>query len=281
MILSEINDGLGNQLFKYATGLALSQKHGVSLKLEKHWFTHQSNSSVREYCLNHFAISAEDASYEEIDEYINRDTFFHRLITPYYKRIRVYEKAARYDPNFSKIPSHAYILGYWQSWRYFHDYKSLLLKEFTIITEPEDKAIPYLELVESGNSVGIHIRRGDYITNPSYNVLSLDYYRSAAQYLQKRYQDLSWFIFSDDLEWAKQNVDFIENPVFVEGLNSIDDFRLLNKCKHNVIANSTYSWWAAYLKNNSDCIVIAPKQSFPSTSLYTLEDFYPPKFILV
>lgn len=281
MIIIEINDGLGNQLFKYAVGFALAQKHHVPLKMEKHWFTHETNASFRQYQLHHFNISAEDASYEEIDEFINKDTFFHRLFTPYYKRARVYEKATKYDSNFDKIPAHTYLLGYWQSWRYFNTYKLKLLKEFALITPPKEVALPYLRLVENENSVGIHIRRGDYVSNPTFNVLTMDYYREAVLYLKGKHTNLIWFVFSDDLSWAREHMDFLDNPVFVAGLSDIDDFRLLNLCRHHIIANSTFSWWAAYLKPSNEGVVIAPKVPFQTDTLQAPADFFPPDFTLI
>ena len=281
MILSQISDGLGNQLFQYATGFAFAQKHGVPFKLEKHWFTHEINTSFRQYSLDYFNIQAEDASYAEIDAFIDKDTFFHRLVTPYYKRIRVFEGANKFDPKFLKIKPNTYLLGYWQSWRYFHDCKNLLLKEFQITLPVDDHSKKYLEEIQNGNSVGVHIRRGDYVTNPTFNTLSMDYYRSAVDYLNKKLPDLKWFVFSDDQEWAKQNLDFIDKPVFVEGLSTIEDFRLLNKCRHNIVANSTFSWWAGYLKADANAIVIGPQKPFATNMLYAPEDYYPPEFILM
>lgn len=281
MIISQISDGLGNQLFQYATGYAVAQKHQVPFKLEKHWFTHESNSSVREYCLDHFNIHAEDASYEEIDRYIFKDTNFHRIITPYFWRSRVFEGASKFDPKFLKIRSHAYLLGHWQSWRYFHKYKHQLLTEFSIITPQDEKSKGYHDRILNTNSVGIHVRRGDYLTNSRFNALGIDYYRSAVEYLSDRKQTLEWFIFSDDLSWTKENLSFIPNATYVEGLSAIEDFRLLNKCKHNVIANSTFSWWAGYLKDDENALVISPKQPFDSDSLYAPKDFLPPEFILI
>lgn len=282
MIVTSLNSGLGNQLFQYAFGRALALHHGVDLKLNLYWYKSEVNSSFRAYELDKFKIEAPEADWKELDDYILRDTRWHRLFKPYYKRLRVYEKGHRYDENMFRSNPHTYFDGYWQSWKYFDKYKTVLLKEFQLKEPAKSTSLEWLDKMKSSESVAIHIRRGDYVANASFNVLPMDYYHRAIEQMKVALNDTQqWFVFSDDIEWAEANLTFLKSPMFVKGLSTLEDFRLMNACKHNIIANSSYSWWAAWLKDLSVSKVFAPKQPFTNSDLYQAEDYYPKEFMLV
>ncbi|MBO0951850.1 alpha-1,2-fucosyltransferase [Fibrella forsythiae] len=279
MIVSSITSGLGNQLFQYAFGRALSLYHSVPLKTDLYWFQHEQNTSHRKYGLTHFNIQAPEATWQELDTYIFADTKWHRLTRPYYKRIRIEERSNKYDANVWKFPKHTYVLGFWQAWRYFADYHAPIREEFQIITPPSDQAARYLDQMSRGTSVSVHIRRGDYLTNPTFNTLTPEYYQRAISYLQERYESLNWFVFSDDMPWVQENITLPESTTLVKGLSDIDDFRLMNAARHSIIANSTFSWWAAWLKETGDHVIVAPQTPFTHEWLWSGDDLFPPHFV--
>ena len=279
MIITHLSDGLGNQLFNYAFGRVLSLHHQVPLKTDLYWFKHEVNTAYRTYGMSHFDIQAPEASWQELDEYIFADTKWHRLTTPYYKRVCIREKARRYDPNVWRFPRKTFLTGYWQAWRYYANYHEELRREFRIVTPPSASAARLYDQFRSDSSVAIHIRRGDYLTNQSFNVLPIDYYNTAINYLQERYESLNWYVFSDDPKWAYDNLTSAKNPFIVQGLADIDDFRLMNSTNHSIIANSTFSWWAAWLKPLDGRTIIAPKTPFHDSSLWNADDFLPPHFV--
>lgn len=282
MIVTSLNSGLGNQLFQYAFGRALAIHHNVDLKLNLYWYQSDVNSSFRAYELDNFAIQAPEATWQELDDYILKDTKWHRLFRPYYRRLRVYEQSHRFDPNVFKSNPHTYFDGYWQSWKYFDKQKSILLKEFQFNAPAEGSTKEWLDKIANTESVAVHIRRGDYVNNSSFNVLPIEYYMKACAQLKEELGDKQqWFVFSDDMEWAEKNLSFLQNPHFVRGLSGLNDFRLMQACRHNVIANSSFSWWAAWLKDLSVSKVFAPKQAFTNADLYPVEDYYPPQFKLI
>ena len=136
-------------------------------------------------------------------------------------------------------------------------------------------------------AVSLHIRRGDYVSNPVTNnyhgTCSLAYYKKAVLLLKEKIENPSFFIFSDDLLWARENLDFINDMTFIDLDKSIPDheeMHLMSQCKHNIIANSSFSWWGAWLNENSDKIVIAPKKWFSDNTINT-EDLIPAKWMRI
>lgn len=161
--------------------------------------------------------------------------------------------------NFKKL-SHSIILdGTWANYRYFDDYYHLIKKKFVFKKFIDERNIALSEKIKSCNSVSIHIRRGDYLFR-GHLVMSLKYYSSAINIIRDKINSPYFFIFSDDIVWVKNEFE-VSNSYFVDWNkdNSYNDMHLMSLCKHNIIGNSTYSWWAAYLNTNKSKIVIAPK----------------------
>lgn len=152
--------------------------------------------------------------------------------------------------------------GYWQNQRYFIDIEEEIKSSFQFKNELSEKNETYLHSIRQSNSISVHIRRGDYIGHESLGGLcSLEYYQNAIAIIQAKIESASFFIFSDDMEWCKNNLLLPANTTFVEGnkgQNSYVDMQLMSNCKHNVIANSSFSWWGAWLNQNLEKIVIAP-----------------------
>ena len=156
--------------------------------------------------------------------------------------------------------------GYYQNERYFKDIENIIRKEFTLknsLSESAEKI--YSDIKNKPDSVSVHIRRGDYISDPSANAnhgtCSVEYYENALSIIRKKVKSPTFFIFSDDISWVKENLK-IENAIYVSNpeIKDYEELILMSKCKHNIIANSSFSWWGAWLNQNSNKIVIGPKQ---------------------
>lgn len=290
MIIINIIGGLGNQMFQYAFGYALSQsKKNVILKLDINSF---EMYNLRDYELHIFNINTLFASKEEVKKLkYKKENLFEKIkrksrkkslafATTYYK-----EQYFNFDKNVFNAENNTYFEGYWQSEKYFKKYRKELLRQFTLKKEIHFQSQRYEQDIKATMSVSLHIRRGDYVTNAHTNSVhgtcSLEYYKSAVLKIEKEVENAQFFVFSDDLAWAKQNIDFIDNIVFVE-LDEIvpdrEEMYLMSQCKHNIIANSSFSWWGAWLNQNQNKIVITPKHWFNDTSLDT-SDLIPKTWI--
>ena len=253
MVISKITSGLGNQMFQYALGKSISIKHNAILKLDIS--AYDKFKPHNGYRLNAFNIDEHIASRYEmrIFKILSKLSIFTKKVRYKEKERTIYDKNVFND-------SHIYLSGYWQNEKYFLDIKDILQKKFMPKEEISIHAKEYLKIIQSTNSVSIHIRRGDYLKHPNLGVLGLHYYISAVEYLSRKKEDLTFFIFSDDIEWCMENFEFLEKKVYVKHTKTdIDDMFLMRNCQHNIIANSTFSWWAAWLNENNDKIIISPK----------------------
>jgi hypothetical protein len=249
MIIAKIIGGLGNQLFQYAFARHISIIHNTELKLD---ISAYSDYNIHKYSLSNFNILEKFCSNEEISELVP-----------------VKEKHFHFDPDFKKTIDNSYINGYWQCEEYFKDISDVLKLEFAL-KSPMEKADEVIsELISNSNSISIHIRRGDYVPG-SYNdqvsdCLTLEYYKNAIDILSKIVHNPIFFVFSDDMNWVKKNLK-LEQQIFYVDYNSSDnnyqDLRLMSLCKHNIIANSSFSWWAAWLNDNPKKQIFAPKKWF-------------------
>ena len=163
-----------------------------------------------------------------------------------------------------EISSNIYLTGYWQSYKYFHEIKNLLYAEFFRDIVINDEYKKFINFVTGINSVSVHIRRGDYVTNKNANkfhgVLPYTYYESSFRFLKKKFPNAYFIIFSDDINWCKANI-LNESTVFIETINQDDvqEMKLMSMCSHFIIANSSFSWWPAFLSTNHNKLVVSPK----------------------
>ena len=271
MIVVKINGGLGNQLFQFAAGRALAERHRTKLVLDLGWFNNRpSGNTPWKYELHRYPIQARVTT--SIEQFLCR--FYQGRIVrriPFLpRRWRHFrEKHFRYEPSFEQLPNQVYLDGYWQSSRYFESIGNLIRQELQPIALPGETNAHLMQVMANSNSVALHIRRGDYLSNPTavnyHGVCSLEYYQSAIDFMASKLQNPIFYIFSDDLEWAKANLNIQHAAYFVDnnsGENAFQDLRLISSCKHQIIANSSFSWWGAWLNFNPDKIVIAPKKWF-------------------
>lgn len=260
MIVIKIKCGLGNQLFQYALGSALSDKE-VVVKYDLSWFGNYNEKDVpRDLAIDEFKIDMPLATTAEIDS-----------VRP--NKLQLFFEKARgkfilnhhYSYNAGILKKkNAYLDGYFQSFKYFEVIRDKLLNEFQLVKGYSELANALKTSIEGEvDSVAIHIRRGDYATiREDYNGLcGMDYYKKGIDLIKAKVSNIKLFVFSDDIEWTRTNLDFGLPIEFVSrpGLTDAEELLLMSLCKHQVIANSTFSWWAAWLNQNPQKIVVAPK----------------------
>jgi hypothetical protein len=288
MIIVKIYGGMANQLFQYAAGYALSLKHGVPLKLDISYFQEPNTDTKREFELNKFFIDYQIASQEEIHQIFKfgkLDYAWNKLM-PYSKKRFYGEKQICYDVNFFKLGSHVYLRGYFQSEKYFLECKLSILKQFIFRNMADDQIHLFFEKLNQQKTVALHVRLGDYL-NPSANSVmapfDLAYYKRAIEFIQKHIDDPVFLVFSDQIPLAKQLLTIEANFIFIDASfskNADEDFYLMQCCQHHIIANSTFSWWAAYLNQQPHKKVVAPqkwyKKHFGGTT-----DLYPENWVIL
>lgn len=279
MLISNIIGGLGNQMFQYAAARALSLKLGLPLKLDTRDFSgyklHQGFELNRLFNCN-----AEIATNNDLAKTIgwHRVKLAQRFLRkPQLKKIRhenyVVEPHFNYWSGIKQLRDNVYLDGYWQSEQYFIEFADNIRTEFTFKLPLSDKNIEISNLISQVNAVSLHVRRGDYVSSPktsaTHGLCSLDYYRAAIEYVSAYVSHPYFFIFSDDMTWVKDNLDIGPSAFFIDhntNQESYNDMRLMSACKHNIIANSSFSWWGAWLNQNAEKIVIAPKQWFSKST---------------
>lgn len=280
MIITELQGGLGNQLFQYAMARALAEKHKAKLLINLVTF---QEDVLRNYELSHFNIHESFIDGKQV-LLVPRHSNFKKKFKLWVKSILLQKKCItlvteqqfNFDKTMLNLPDNLYLRGYWQAEKYFKDIAPIIQKEFTLkktLTEASQLVSSRIK-ASSKPSVSIHIRRGDYVTNPDVNathgICSLDYYYMAVDYLQKKLGVLDLFIFSDDRDWVKAHLDFNHSMTFVDhndAQTAYEDMYLMSLCQHNIIANSSFSWWGAWLNSNLNKIVIAPQKWFELSSI--------------
>lgn len=279
MIIIQLIGGLGNQMFQYAIGRKLALEKKVDLKLD---ISNYDQNGTRIYRLNKFNIIENIAAEREIQTLKRYDTpsvstipiFLYERLKPYYHRHYIKERSLAYDPNITKIRDDVYLSGYWQTEKYFFDIRDILIREFSLVENLDTANLELLSRICEKDTVSLHIRRGDYVTNPEANqyhgICSIDYYQKAIDFIGKKIESPYFFIFSDDMIWVKRNFPIAYPHEYVthngEGKDYID-LMLMMHCKHHIIANSSFSWWGAWLGENGDKIIIAPKKWFHNPSV--------------
>lgn len=264
--------GLGNQMFQYAAGRQIAVLRNTSLKLDISGFT---GYYLREYLLHNFRINAEIASEGEIEalnrecrKWEDRSAISKLFSAPKFLRYKEPRKDLyKFKNKVFSLPQEAYIEGHWVHQGYFLDIRELLIREFELLHDLDARNTAFLEMIRSSrHSVSLHVRRGDYVSDPKTNeyhgVCSLEYYQRAIARINGEYPNAVFFIFSDDLNWVRDNLLIDREHHFVDANSSLLphlDMALLMSCDHHIIANSTFSWWGAWLAGNPEKTVVAPR----------------------
>ena len=251
MIISRISDGTGNQLFMYAAGRRLAHKWNTEFKIDVTWYE-QNNSQL--YALNFFNVKENFATAEEIQRLKN----FRQGTS-----IGIERDAYKFQLEALNYPDDVYLHGYWENEKYFADIADILRHEFTLKNPLSEAARRWKEKILSAEcSVSMHFRHGDfmYYNADIFALLPLEYYYECLNRLKQQYENFTVFVFSNNLKWCKENLRLDVPTEFVEGdgLQDVEELYLMSLCKHNIIANSTFSWWAAWLNKNPDKKVFVP-----------------------
>lgn len=291
MIIVKFMGGLGNQMFQYAVGRSLSIQMKQSLLFDT---TFYSTQTLRTFQLPHYLIGGRTLkpnTARMLHLLLNwrrmhprRSAILDR-IAPKLALIYLIDIEKGFDARvFTACPS-IYLDGYWQSEKYFSEIAQTIRSELRLKTDPDPEIIELMREISQGESVCIHIRRGDYANNPLTNayhgLLGLDYYRNSVKYMYQHLDNPHFFVFSDDPAWATENLDIGVPTTIVNHtacLQDIEDFRLMTACRHFVIANSSFSWWAAWLCEYPKKLVVAPKLWFRDESRFT-EDLLPIEWV--
>lgn len=237
--------GLGNNMFQYAAGYTYAKKHNKKLII-----FNQDTNFPNVYKIKNPIVSHPEQKHLFIEQI---DIFFRDVI---------------------HIDAFDYIIGNFQDPYIFEEYRNQLSKIFTIrttVNRQENKT--YIKQIKKSNSISIHIRRTDYLTVFPKSTLSEQYYKNAISYIKSRVKNPHFFIFSDDINWVKENLALGDTPhTFVTCNQSAEssawDMHLMQLCKHNIIANSSFSWWGAYLNKNPNKIVICPNEWIIDSDLH-------------
>lgn len=263
MIIIKLKGGLGNQLFQYAFGRFLSIKRNEGVKLDASSLSGPKDT-FRTYALDAFNIDLNIATNIEIQ----KNKYPYAFISKFY--ILFSQKVLkRYNIGYDKYllkSKNKYFEGYFQSYKYLDPIRDMLLKEITPKESMEDKCKEVLENIKKSNSVSIHIRRGDYVndekTKQAHNVCDLEYYKKAINIINDKIENPVFFVFSDDINWVRENLKINAETHYVSNgiIKDFEELILMSGCKNNIIANSSFSFWGAWLNKNGNKIVIAPKK---------------------
>jgi hypothetical protein len=278
MIAVHLSGGLGNQMFQYAFGKYLAEKFQTELILDVRSFQDQrridtSGVAVRRYELDCFDINPKFFTERDQRFFFPTNQFFSKAIHKMERLLRT--KILLYEPHYGFNPlmvdraiKDTYLHGYWQSHLYFEPIKDLIRRDFTFLL-PENRNREIEQKIRQSNSVSIHVRRGDYVNSQIVNLVhgstTMFYYKQAIDLVSLQMDNVSWFVFSDDIRWCKEAFSSLSNVVFVSdklNASSYYEMYLMSQCKHNVIANSTFSWWGAWLNGNPDKMAMMPNQWF-------------------
>lgn len=269
-IISHVVGGLGNQMFQYAIARAMALRTGRQLELDASSFR---KYQLRRYLLDQFRIAAKPASKWALLPMRLRPKEAGRVL----RRIAGWQVIEEREHAYHALDCREsspvlYLRGYWQSEKYFLEIADIIRSDFQFVREPDPVNARMLASIGDCESVALHIRRGDYVSNPTtaafHGICDLDYYHKAVRTLEEQVQHPHFYIFSDDIPWVRENLKLPHPTTYVDHNSSMepcDDLRLMAECRHFVIANSSFSWWGAWLSKHPEKIVIAPNRWFQST----------------
>lgn len=279
MFIVDFFGGLGNQMFQYAFLKKLEIKYPQTKIIS--FIYDQYNSCHNGFELEKiFNIKLEQSTLKDwtyLSDFYPVGAKFYTVLNKLFAMRRVCfgpksscimidDQSCYYPEVFALNPLKSYCFhGVWQNTEYFNDIKDIITNAFSFKKELDKNNTDLLKRIKVSNSVSIHIRRGDYLNYDKSYLLDRDYYLKAIDLIKSRVKDSTYFVFSDDIQAAKEILKGIDNVVFINnnsGTSSYIDMQLMTNCKHNITANSTFSFWGAYLNNSPEKLVIAPKKTF-------------------
>ena len=296
--------GLGNQMFIYAAGRAIAARHGAEMCVDKSYYEDGSQGSlpagaaVRAYGLDVLNVKTREIKdYSGLTLWRVRSRRLHKrvmalapclLLNRLRRGTHIFhfaEKGPTFDPFVLRLPDNVLLEGYFVSYKYFEHCRPVICEDFSFRQAPDAANAAMLEQMAAVDSVSLHVRRGDFVTNKivaeRFGLCSLDYYRRAVDCLAQKVRSPHFFVFSDDPPWVRDNLKTAFATEYVThnlGRQDHEDLRLMTACKHNIIANSTFSWWGAWLNPNAGKIVIAPTPAFDKLGIRD-DDLYPRSWV--
>jgi hypothetical protein len=277
MIIVKMCGGLGNQLFQYAMAKSLALRNCTSVKLDLAWFSKYSATAKRQFMLDAFNVEYSLADKHEIKscklprKLLGKGIYENLLpfsMKPYVK----FKPFHGFDGrclNIKAARRTVYLEGFWTDERYFLEHADVLRSEYTLRNSMSYQNRKYLQMIENTESVSLHVRRGDYVNNADFasifDICHKEYYQSAIEIIGNSVKEPVFFVFSDDITWAKENITLRGKALYIsdeQGSLPHEELVLMSSCKHNIIANSTFSWWGAWLNVNKNKKVIAPDTWF-------------------
>lgn len=282
-LVVKINGGLGNQLFQYAAGRTLADQLGTELHLDLSFFDlPPGRHTARPFELDRFHTRYWRATPEQLNSYtaLREYTWTRRtarLFPWLFSRQRFGEKQLfKFDPEVARIRKSTYLDGHWQSERYFADHAEAIRSDLRFRDAPSERNRELLRSMKGMVPVSLHVRRGDYVTstdaNATHGTCGIEYYVDAMQRVLSLAPESVFHVFSDDMDWARANLPRLAPMVFVDHNSGTDDhfdLLLMSACKHHIIANSSFSWWGAWLNPNPEKLVIAPVRWFRDPAIDT------------
>lgn len=259
-------------MFQYALAVALEQQFGEPVYVDTSLFDtyHVHNGLEIERI---FGIRLKRAPESELRRLTRYTANFklrrlYRKLLPPQKTECLEAKDYTFNDSVLTLNCDRYYDGYWQNHRYFSAVAEELKHVFKFALPPDPRNTALLQTIRNSScAVSLHVRRGDYLKASKYaGLCGLDYYAQAIDEIKRRFVDATFFLFSDDIQWCRDNLQAqlgLSEQIYVDwnsGTESYMDMRLMSECRHNIIANSSFSWWAAWLNLHSDRIVIAPEK---------------------
>ncbi|WP_027714731.1 alpha-1,2-fucosyltransferase [Desulfuromonas sp. TF] len=288
MIIVRLMGGLGNQMFQYAAARRLALQHDAELAFDSGYFAQAPpEDTPRRYELGHLGIRARFAGPDEVAELSGRCRDCWQRMRLHLRRLSgfshyrshiVKERTGRFDPEVLTLPDNVYLQGYWHSERYFNDQAEIIRRELAVRTPLVGQNLELSKHIGRVDAVAVHVRRGDYATSGKtrafHGLLSPSYYANAMSALRAQVTDPHIFVFSDDSEWVANHLR-LDVPTTYVNHNPPDrghlDMQLMSLCRHAIIANSSFSWWGAWLIDNPDKVVVAPQRWFAEPDRQTAD----------
>jgi len=284
MIIVRLMGGLGNQMFQFALGRRLAVLNDLPLMLDLSFFDAVGTHTPRQFELDVFNLEYGIATDQEIDQFTSPG-FFAKILGA--SKEVITEKGHSYDPTIVRQRREAMFVGYWQSEKYFRDIRNLLLLDFKLKAPLSGLNKELAEKITNSEAISLHVRRGDYVTNAAagsfHGLRDVGYYQKAVELISANGTQQELFIFSDDIQWCRANFSFDCPVTYIDhnhGRAACEDLRLMSMCRHNIVANSSFSWWGAWLNDHEDKVVVAPRQWFVDPSIDT-KDVVPASWIRI
>ncbi len=299
MIIIGLMGGLGNQMFQYASAKHLSIIHNTALKIDALNFRKLTKNREHVFQLDCFNISAPQALENEISRYRPSESKGRKIMRRVKKTLNLpvmdmtspylYSEPdeSNFKPDFFDLGPDRYLIGYFNSYKYFAPIRDILIGEYTPREDVSEKAKEMIDQIENANSVSIHIRRGDYVDDPDVRksiegIITDRYYGNAVAFMADRVVDPHFFVFSNDMTWVRAHFKIPFKVTYVD-INpphrGFEDLWIMSRCRHNITAGgSTFSWWAAYLNRYADKIVVRTEKISNHPRYNHPEDYFPPEW---